>query len=479
MPPRQQTHLNDYSGVSGSNKYHYPTQQQQEDSYGYPPPPAHNKYGYPPASSNQTPLPQRVSSVTAESFAGQPIDSGTPYAMPQPYQYQQQNNQVYPPLQYHHQRNPSQGTASPPGSPQPPPMSFPNASQYGSSHYQTISGSSNSGYPAVIDPTTQDMISNSYRPTFTSHISDSTTTLSTPSTISGNTPPAAGGYSTTSSSRTSSTATMTPQPNMYNNSTQPHRRNPSSLRNNMIMTIERPRYDYLPDSINTDQLNENEMPFIPVSPDTDSDEDEYFSGSKRQPEVVHKVNEFSQQPDAHIYPPTRYESVATAPVPPPKNNNDYQITTPATPAPTAAIHQQEEQQHKGDSATYDDPTQFYVYPPVQEQHEYNTVPAPAPAPSSAAPALPRHQEPIASQQQEGEQVVPTASAEQKVQELNYGLLSVLSTAFIRNVKGLEHVRELWCASEYNESFTGSEAVVKYLFSLFLSPQNTHSDSHNY
>jgi hypothetical protein len=46
------------------------------------------------------------------------------------------------------------------------------------------------------------------------------------------------------------------------------------------------------------------------------------------------------------------------------------------------------------------------------------------------------------------------------QEPEYALLSVTSQAFIKSVKALENVRELWCASEYNESFTGSEAVVR-------------------
>jgi hypothetical protein len=42
----------------------------------------------------------------------------------------------------------------------------------------------------------------------------------------------------------------------------------------------------------------------------------------------------------------------------------------------------------------------------------------------------------------------------------YASVSVLSRAFARRVQGLEHVRELFCANEYPESFTGQEAVVK-------------------
>jgi hypothetical protein len=42
---------------------------------------------------------------------------------------------------------------------------------------------------------------------------------------------------------------------------------------------------------------------------------------------------------------------------------------------------------------------------------------------------------------------------------NYAFLSVLSRAFTAKIRALEHVRELFCAFEYPESFTGQEAVV--------------------
>jgi hypothetical protein len=41
----------------------------------------------------------------------------------------------------------------------------------------------------------------------------------------------------------------------------------------------------------------------------------------------------------------------------------------------------------------------------------------------------------------------------------YAFMSILSKAFLRRVRGLEHVRELFCANEYPESFTGQEAIV--------------------
>lgn len=42
----------------------------------------------------------------------------------------------------------------------------------------------------------------------------------------------------------------------------------------------------------------------------------------------------------------------------------------------------------------------------------------------------------------------------------YAFLSVLGKAFVRRVRGLENVRELFCANEYPESFTGQEAIVR-------------------
>ncbi|KAG2185648.1 hypothetical protein INT44_002441 [Umbelopsis vinacea] len=41
---------------------------------------------------------------------------------------------------------------------------------------------------------------------------------------------------------------------------------------------------------------------------------------------------------------------------------------------------------------------------------------------------------------------------------NYAFLSILSRAFTAKIRALEHVRELFCAFEYPESFTGQEAV---------------------
>ncbi|KAI8098132.1 CNH domain-containing protein [Gilbertella persicaria] len=301
-----------------SNKYYYPPQ--ENNHYGYPPPPVNPHY-YPP--SNNTPLPQRVSSMN-DTYAAQNM----PMPVPQLPQHRRQPSGNSDIFRYHHQRNPSQGT--PPGSPNHQHM-FPQPQMYPPA-----------GYPDA----TQELINSSYRPTIQHQTSD----VSTPSTASSSTP----------------VGFVRPPAPM-----QPPKRGQSSLRSNMIMTIERPRYDYLPENATED----GEVPFIPVSPDTDSDEEEYFSG--------HRVNEYSPTTQTHSSPP------------PP-------VVVPA-------------------------PTEVQVMKPVLQ--------------------------PVPQQEQAQKQ-----AQEEKPEEPNYGLISVLSVAFMRAVKGLENVRELWCASEYNESFTGSEAV---------------------
>lgn len=441
-PPPSRTEENGYypsSQVEGSNKYYYPS----DTSYGYP---SDTTYGYPPPGNNtnheqyaqqQTPLPQRVSSVTAGPY-GMPNHSAPPnlnagvYSMPTPHYPQQQQRQdpVYPPPQYHHQRNLSQSTASPPSSPR-----FPQAQPY-----QTIVG-----YPSA----TQELIEQSYRPRVSHHMSDSSFTVSTPSTAQSTPPiypPTSAGFRPPAAPQTSYDHHQPSQ--MQQQQQQQHRRTPSSLRNNVIMTIERPRYTYLPESGNME--NEGEMPFIPVSPDTDSDEDEYFTRNSDQ---------------------TRYDPTTANAVPP-------QVAPPQVVPQQPAYQQQydnqrvEEHQH----LQHHYPEQQHqsispVPPPQNNYYEHQQVPQLPQMIEKEAPALPRHQ-PQPTQREEPQQIAAPVEEETRVMEPNYGLLSVLSRAFIRHVKGLEHVRELWCASEYNESFTGSEAVVKYNFCLWCIQTKT-------
>lgn len=47
------------------------------------------------------------------------------------------------------------------------------------------------------------------------------------------------------------------------------------------------------------------------------------------------------------------------------------------------------------------------------------------------------------------------------------LVSALSKAFLRRIRGLESVRDLFCANEYPESFTGQEAIVSISQNFFF------------
>lgn len=369
----------------------------------------------------------------ANEYGGSMIDSSTPpagnnmYAMPTPhYQPQYHQESVYPPVQYHHQRNLSGGTTSPPGS---PPRYAANQPQ----PYQTISG-----YPDA----TQEMITSSFRPAFAHNVSDSSTNVSTHSSL--NTPPLPpvnNGFR----------AQPAAQP-AYNQST---RRNPSSLRSNVIMTIERPRYDYLPENENPD---DGEVPFIPVSPDTDSDEEYFPSTAIKHTQPAYHVNEYSREEQAA---PVEKKVAETSSGMTYNDPTQFYMYPPAADPPQVPLavekdgheahsiphdqeHAQQEELHQQEYGGKKEPNREQYPEPVREQY-------PEPVPEPVQEEVPRQEELVAQ-----EVVAP------RIVGPNYGLFSVLSSAFIRHVKGLENVRELWCASEYNEAFTGSEAVVKYL-----------------
>jgi hypothetical protein len=137
----------------------------------------------------------------------------------------------------------------------------------------------------------------------------------------------------------------------------------------------------------------------------------------------------------------RESSLSAAPLPPPKNSMQTQANI------NFNMHQQEtlpEAYIKHIPKVYG----IDLDHPLQKAEYYQ-------------PMSPEYQKPVEMDEEEA----LTRLLEHVSLEPNYALLSVLSNAFIRGVKALENVRELWCASEYNESFTGSEAVtiIKNLF----------------
>lgn len=183
-----------------------------------------------------------------------------------------------------------------------------------------------------------------------------------------------------------------------------------------ITTIERPKYT-IPDSIDTSNLGgKNGDPgFVPVSPDS-SDEEEYFA--------FHHGNSV-----------TAINTTTTV------NNNNYAAATVDDQPPPTPVHRLE---------------------PRAADNELEVK-------ETQVSAVSQHQQ---HQQEDGQQVVPEQDPHPDKQEhrnstmsrlqmadTDYSLLSALSDAVKKKIKALENVRELFCANEYPESFTGQEVVV--------------------
>lgn len=203
-----------------------------------------------------------------------------------------------------------------------------------------------------------------------------------------------------------------------------HRRTGSSMKNT-ITTIERPKYAR-PSPINTSELagEDDEVPFIPVSPDSSDEEDDYYY---HQPAARAPFPPPQPQPPQHQdHPQEQYEpTVPVAPVAP--------VDTTPMPAPS-----------QGPPPT----PSHEVFPPAQPEQSLS-------GPSSTEEPE-RPSRPTPQQQHQRESTLSAIS----IPDVDYSALSNLSGAFIKKIKALEHVRELFCANEYPESFTGAEAVVR-------------------
>lgn len=172
-----------------------------------------------------------------------------------------------------------------------------------------------------------------------------------------------------------------------------------------ITTIERPKYA-IPDAINTSNLGgkDGEVPFVPVSPDS-SDEEEYFA--------FHRNNNNNAAPVIEQPPPA---------------------TPVHTLEPRADVQELEVKETQ-------------VSMPQQQQNWEEQQQQQQPVPE---------QDP--NQDKEQQQRNSTMSR-LSIADTDYSYLSALSDAVKKKIKALENVRELFCANEYPESFTGQEVVV--------------------
>ncbi|KAF7730944.1 RHO1 GDP-GTP exchange protein 2 [Apophysomyces ossiformis] len=366
-PPRQESRYDETIDVNRNSEYYMqsvshdvPTHQRNA-SYGseagYPPysyEGGYSSYGYPPPSYHYappTPMPSRSSygapypqSTVVDPVLQRPAPplppSSSAYRMPMPVNYNGQTqtspvlSTVYPPPDYQIHR-------TPPGSPGSRQSLPPNDGYSYQQQHQQPQQTPAYPPPGYSRPTSQDYMS-AHRPT---KLYDAPSVVSTPSSAD---------PSSASSLRT-------------------HRRTPSSLKHTVPTTIERPKYH----QIQTEGGEKEEIPFIPVSPDTSDDEELTFVEEVKEPMNV--------LPSTGNYVPS------------------------SLPPPLPPVHSHgtgnQEQDKKNKTEERDD----------DDNDEEND-------------------------------------------KEDYSLMSVMSKQFIRRIKAVEHVRDLFCANEYPEAFTGQEAV---------------------
>ncbi|KAI9305392.1 CNH domain-containing protein [Cunninghamella echinulata] len=343
--------------------------------------------------SSSLPMPQASTSSTLQM------------PLPNNNNYSDSVSHVYPPPSY-------QAHRSPPGSPGSRYTIVNDHQQSTATNSISNNNSNNQSYPPAnyTRPLSQDYISTFRQP----HIRQSSSIVSTPSSET------APGSSPSSSS-------------------QQHRRTNSSLRNLMHNTIERPRYTR-PTPINTSSSNSDqndEIPFVPVSPDT-SDEDEDYSPTpierqkqfERQQAALQKQMELQQQQQkAPPKAPEHSSSIIVEPnVLKPNARHESMLSTSSTLVENITPNF---------ASTSMTTTTTTATATTTTTEDVITTATPAPVPNNNN-TKPR----------------PTSISV----DMDRSILSDLSKTFIRRIKALEHVRELFCANEYPESFTGQEAV---------------------
>ncbi|CAO3589804.1 unnamed protein product [Absidia cylindrospora] len=292
---------------------------------------------------------------------------------------------------------------------------------------------------------------------------------------------------------------------------------------NFINTIERPRYTTQRSSGDTTGNGREEIPFIPVSPDTSDDEDYSPTPIERQQmyerqqmalqrqldiqqqqqnhdqyhhqpqpqqqqynepqekyqyeqQQYHQQQEQYQQPQPEPY----FQHEQTMPQPP-YHQQQQQQQLEQYPQQQQYLHQQQEEQyyyhHHQEQQQQEQPPPapaHYVMvepsilqgasggsnqfnePDLSSFQSRQNAPLPPAPPGPSSPVVPVS--PVPTPQVPAPPVPARSRPTSLSVDVDPSLLSELSRSFIRKIKALEHVRELFCANEYPESFTGSEAV---------------------
>ncbi|ORZ21220.1 CNH domain-domain-containing protein [Absidia repens] len=181
------------------------------------------------------------------------------------------------------------------------------------------------------------------------------------------------------------------------------------MRNIIHNTVERPRHTTQSTAASTTVTGREELSFIPISPDSSDDEDHSPTPIERQQLYERQQLALQRQLEIQQQQQRQRQQQKTGPPPPPPAH--YIMVEPS------------------------------AFRRSNQLHEQNTATQPRQTGSLVTPLLPQMSQ------------LTLLST-----DMDPSLLSDLSRSFIRKIKALEHVRELFCANEYPESFTGSEAV---------------------
>ncbi|KAI9253531.1 CNH domain-containing protein [Phascolomyces articulosus] len=386
MQPQQQYQ----NGMYGSNEQQYGgyayenaySQQQQQQSYHHQAPttPMPNRtssanygMGYPPQRlvdpSGPPPPPSHYGNAAGNAYSP-PVASAQPYS-----------TQDYAPVRGTPPGSPAARQSYQAASPQPPLQPPPPPVGYTSAGYSQPTAS-------YSRPSSQDFGGNN------------------------------GGTYRSDSMTTGTTAATT--------TTTSHRRTHSSLKNT-IMTIERPKYAR-PSAIDTSQTgNDDDVPFVAVSPISSDDEDDDFYGGS------------GPSPAPAAVP-------APAPVPPTNSNNDTtsynKNNRNSSPIIGAATIVSASIVNTNNEPSSPPPTRFAVVSPRKQEggfpHDDSDIRGEdRPQPTQRDSSMSRISVEV---------------------DVDYSIISELSEAFRRRMKRITNVREVNSSAEYPESFSGHEAI---------------------
>ncbi|KAI8062119.1 CNH domain-containing protein [Gongronella butleri] len=229
---------------------------------------------------------------------------------------------------------------------------------------------------------------------------------------------------------------------------------------------------------------------VPVSPLDSSDDDDYSPTPLDVMRKVERNNQNKRASDSHQPPPAiqpqtmpqpqrlvpqyppamendathvngqAYTQPQPPPQPSPRINTSNNIVEPSILSP-ATLASASSATTFATATTYPSSMLDKVLPPPPAHNATQQSPPMTSATPATDPFSPQHQRVPSITSQAAQQPRPTPprhSTSSLSPSVNAALLSELSSVFVRRIKALENVRELYCANEYPDSFSGTEAV---------------------